>query len=89
MKPVKGIVSHGNKELRVTACNSCPTNSGASAVLVMSEKKALELGLEPLARIIGWGNGGVKQYIIGMGSVPAILLHSSPPWQRWWDFEWR
>jgi len=46
-------------------------HSSASAILVMSEKKALQLGLEPLARIIGWGNGSVKQQIMGMGPVPA------------------
>jgi acetyl-CoA acetyltransferase family protein len=69
--PVKGIVSFGNKELRITAGNSCPTNTGAAAILLMSEETALKLGLEPLARVIGWGNGGVKQQIMGMGPVPA------------------
>jgi len=38
----------------------------------MSEEMALKLRLEPLARIIGWGNGGVKQQIMGMGPVVAI-----------------
>jgi acetyl-CoA acetyltransferase len=37
----------------------------------MSEKMALELGLEPLARIVGMGVAGVKQVIMGMGPVPA------------------
>lgn len=69
LPPVKGIVSFGNKELKITAGNSCPTNSGATATLLMSEKKALELGLEPLARVIGWGNGGVKQQIMGLGPI--------------------
>lgn len=71
LKPVGGIVSHGGQELRITAGNSCPTNSGVAVLLVMSEEKAIELGLEPLARIIGWGNGGVKQQIMGMGPVVA------------------
>ncbi|MBW2092240.1 MAG: thiolase family protein [Deltaproteobacteria bacterium] len=71
LPPVKGIVSYGNQELKITAGNSCPTNTGVAVVLLMSEKKALKLGLEPLARIIGWGNGGVKQQIMGMGPVPA------------------
>ena len=35
----------------------------------MSEEKAIKLGLEPLARIIAFGNGGVKQQIMGMGPV--------------------
>lgn len=69
LKTVGGIVSYDNQELRITAGNSCPTNSGVSTVLLMAEEKALELGLEPLARMIGWGNGGVKQQIMGLGPV--------------------
>jgi len=71
LNPVRGIVSHGGQELRITAGNSCPTNTGVTVLLVMSEEKALELGLEPLARMIGWGNGGVKQQIMGLGPVVA------------------
>jgi acetyl-CoA acetyltransferase family protein len=69
LSPVRGIVSYGGQELRITPGNSCPTNSGASAALLMSEEMALKLHLEPLARIIGWGNGGVKQQIMGIGPV--------------------
>ncbi|MBW1814815.1 MAG: hypothetical protein JRJ39_14435, partial [Deltaproteobacteria bacterium] len=61
------------QELRITAGNSCPTNSGISVVLLMAEEKALKLGLEPLARIIGWGNAGVKQCLMGIGPVPSIV----------------
>jgi acetyl-CoA acyltransferase len=68
---VKGIKSFGDKELRVTAGNSCPTNDGVAACLLMSEKKALALGLTPIARIIGLGVGGVKPQIMGMGPVVA------------------
>jgi len=71
LPPVKGLVSPTGQELRITAGNSCPTNDGISAVLIMSEKKALELGLEPLARIIGFGIAGVKPQIMGLGPVPA------------------
>ncbi len=66
---VKGIQSFGGKELRITAGNSCPTNDGVSAALLMSEKKALALGLTPLARIVGIGVGGVKPQIMGVGPV--------------------
>jgi len=69
LKPIKSIVSYGGKEVAITAGNSCPTNSGASAILVMSEEKAIKLGLEPLARILGWSFGGVKQQIMGVGPV--------------------
>jgi acetyl-CoA acetyltransferase len=57
LQPVKGIVSYGNSELRITAGNSCPTNDGVSAAILMSEKKAKELGLEPLARSEASGDG--------------------------------
>ena len=67
---VKGLVSYGNQELRITAGNACPTNDGASAVLLMSETKALALGLTPLARVVGLGVGGVKPQVMGLG--PAV-----------------
>jgi acetyl-CoA C-acetyltransferase len=68
---IRGLVSHGNKELIITAGNSCPTNDGVTAALLMNEKKAAELGLEPLARIVGMGVGGVKPQVMGLGPVPA------------------
>ena len=66
---VKGIQSWGNKELMITAGNSCPTNTGTTAILIMAEEMALKLGIEYLARVIGWGNGGVKQQLMGIGPV--------------------
>jgi acetyl-CoA acetyltransferase family protein len=66
---IKGLTSFGNQELRITAGNSCPTNDGASAVLLMSEKKARSLGLTPLARVVGFGVGGVKPQVMGIGPV--------------------
>jgi acetyl-CoA acetyltransferase family protein len=71
LKPVAGIQSYGNKELVITAGNSCPTNDGISAALLMSEEMALRLGLSPLARIIGFGIAGVKPQVMGLGPVPA------------------
>ncbi|KAA0240042.1 thiolase family protein [bacterium] len=68
---VKGVVSPRGEELRITAGNSCPTNDGFSAALLMSEKKALELGLEPLARIVGYGVAGVKPQVMGLGPIPS------------------
>jgi acetyl-CoA acetyltransferase family protein len=68
---VKGIVSPTGSELRITAGNSCPTNDGISAAIIMSEKKALELGLEPLARIVGFGIAGVKPQVMGLGPIPS------------------
>ncbi len=71
LNPVKGIVSFGGQEIRITAGNSCPTNDGISAALLMSEEKARELGLQPLARIIGMGVAGVKPQVMGLGPIPS------------------
>jgi acetyl-CoA C-acetyltransferase len=69
LPPIKGLVSFGEKELVITAGNSCPTNDGVSAALLMAEEKALELGIEPLARIAGIGVGGVKPQLMGIGPI--------------------
>ena len=71
LKIVNGIQSYGEQELIITAGNSCPTNDGASAALLMNEERAKELGLKPLARIVGFGVGGVKPQLMGLGPVPA------------------
>jgi acetyl-CoA C-acetyltransferase len=56
----------------VTAGNSCPLNDGAAAVLVMSEDKARDLGLEPKARIIASTVAAIRPEIMGLGPIPAI-----------------
>ncbi len=71
LQPVKGIVSPTGAELRITAGNSCPTNDGITAAIIMSEERARELGLEPLARIIGYGVSGVKPQVMGLGPIPS------------------
>ena len=71
LPPVKGVVSFGEKEIVVTAGNSCPTNDGVSAALLMSEDQARKLGLNPIARIVGMGVGGVKPQLMGIGPIPA------------------
>ncbi len=55
----------------VTAGNSSGLNDGAAALLLMSDAKAKELGLTPLARIISSAAAGVPPRIMGMGPVPA------------------
>lgn len=55
----------------VTAGNSSPMNDGASAVVLMSKSRALELGVEPLAKVIGFASQGVDPNIMGIGPVPA------------------
>jgi acetyl-CoA C-acetyltransferase len=56
----------------VTAGNSCPLNDGAAAVLVMSDEKTRELGLEPKARIIASTVAAIRPEIMGLGPIPAI-----------------
>ena len=57
---------------KVTAGNSCPLNDGAAAVVVMSEKRASELGVRPLARIIASSVSGVEPEIMGVGPIGAV-----------------
>ncbi len=71
LKAVGGIKSYGDKELVITAGNSCPTNDGITAALLMSEDRARELKLEPLARIVGMGVAGVKPQVMGLGPIPS------------------
>ena len=56
----------------VTAGNACPLNDGAAAVVVMSDTKARELGIEPLARIVSTGVSALSPEIMGLGPVPAV-----------------
>src|SRR4249920_2114863 len=56
---------------RVTAGNCCPLNDGAAAVIVMSDTKARELGITPLARIISTGVSALSPEIMGLGPVEA------------------
>ncbi|MES9940213.1 MAG: acetyl-CoA C-acetyltransferase [Candidatus Thiodiazotropha sp. 6PLUC2] len=60
-----------SKEGTVTAGNASGLNDGAAAVLVMSESKAQELGLTPLARIVAFSSAGVDPAIMGTGPIPA------------------
>ncbi len=56
----------------VTAGNACPLNDGAAAVVVMSDTRARELGITPLARIVASGVSGLNPEIMGLGPVDAI-----------------
>jgi acetyl-CoA C-acetyltransferase len=55
----------------VTAGNCCPLNAGAAAVVVMSDMKAAELGVTPLARVVSTGVTGLSPEIMGLGPVEA------------------
>ncbi len=55
----------------VTAGNACPLNDGAAAVLVMSDRRAERLGVEPLARIVSSGVSALHPEIMGLGPIEA------------------
>jgi acetyl-CoA C-acetyltransferase len=77
--PRAGVTIEAASELKpvfrpdgvVTAGNCCPLNDGAAAVVIMSDTKAAELGLTPLARIVSTGVSGLSPEIMGLGPVEA------------------
>ena len=56
---------------RVTAANASGLNDGAAAIIVASGETVEKYGLKPMAKLIGWGQGGVDPKIMGVGPVPA------------------
>jgi acetyl-CoA C-acetyltransferase len=77
--PKAGVTADGLAKLRpafdregtVTAGNASGINDGAAAVLVMSEDKAKELGLTPMATIVSYASAGVDPAIMGTGPIPS------------------
>ncbi|SDE59202.1 acetyl-CoA C-acetyltransferase [Rhodococcus tukisamuensis] len=55
----------------VTAGNACPLNDGAAALVIMSDRRAAELGLTPLARVVSTAVSGLSPEIMGLGPVEA------------------
>ncbi|MCK0439850.1 acetyl-CoA C-acetyltransferase [Gordonia alkaliphila] len=56
----------------ITAGNACPLNDGAAALMIMSDTKAKELGLTPLARIVATAATGLSPEIMGLGPIEAV-----------------
>jgi acetyl-CoA C-acetyltransferase len=77
--PRAGVTIEGVSQLKpvfrpdgtVTAGNCCPLNDGAAAVVIMSDTKAKQLGLTPLARIVSTGVSGLSPEIMGLGPIEA------------------
>jgi len=71
MEGVAGLKPVFRPDGRITAGNCCPLNDGAAAVVVMSDTKAAELGIAPLARIVSTGLTALSPEIMGLGPVEA------------------
>jgi len=71
MEGVAGLKPVFRADGTVTAANCCPLNDGAAAVMVMSETKAAELGITPLARVVATGVSALSPEIMGLGPVEA------------------
>ncbi|WP_236243553.1 acetyl-CoA C-acetyltransferase [Streptomyces sp. CC228A] len=71
LEGVQGLKPVFRPDGRVTAGNCCPLNDGAAALVVMSDTKARELGLTPLARVVSTGVSALSPEIMGYGPVEA------------------
>src|SRR6059058_4891369 len=71
LEGVSGLKPVFRPDGRVTAGNCCALNDGAAALVVMSDTKARELGLTPLARIVSTGVTGLSPEMMGLGPVEA------------------
>ncbi|MEU6276284.1 acetyl-CoA C-acetyltransferase [Streptomyces populi] len=71
LEAVQGLKPVFRPDGLVTAGNCCPLNDGAAALVIMSDTKARELGLTPLARIVSTGVTGLSPEIMGLGPVEA------------------
>jgi acetyl-CoA C-acetyltransferase len=77
--PRPGVTVEGVSSLKpvfrpngtVTAGNCCPLNDGAAAVVIMSDAKARELGITPLARVVSTGVSGLSPELMGLGPIEA------------------
>jgi acetyl-CoA C-acetyltransferase len=71
LEGVQGLNPVFRENGTITAGNCCPLNDGAAAVVVMSDRRARELGLTPLARVVATGVSALSPEIMGLGPVEA------------------
>lgn len=71
MEGVSGLQPVFRTDGTVTAGNACPLNDGAAALVVMSDNRAAELGLAPLARVVSTGVSALSPELMGMGPVES------------------
>lgn len=72
LEGLAGLAPVFREDGRITAGNACALNDGAAALVVMSDVKAKELGLTPLARVVSTAATGLSAEIMGLGPVGAI-----------------
>lgn len=60
------------KDGTITVGNACGRNDGAAVVLMMSGRKVKELGIKPMAKVIGYSTAGVDPRVMGIGPIPAV-----------------
>lgn len=71
LEGISGMKPAFIKEGTVTAANASGINDGAACLIVMSEEKAKELGIEPMAKIVSYASAGVDPKIMGTGPIPS------------------
>ena len=74
LESISGLKSVFRENGTVTAGNCCPLSDGAAAVIIMSDTKARDLGLTPLARVVATGVTALSPEIMGIGPVDASRL---------------
>lgn len=72
VESLAGLKAVFKKDGTVTAGNASGINDGAAAVVLASGKAVKELGLKPMAKILGWGHAGVEPGVMGLGPVKAV-----------------
>jgi acetyl-CoA C-acetyltransferase len=71
VEKLSGLKPVFREDGRVTAGNACPLNDGAAAVVIMSDRRAKELGIPPLARILSTGLSALRPEVMGLGPVDS------------------
>jgi acetyl-CoA C-acetyltransferase len=71
LESVSGLKTVFRENGTITAGNCCPLNDGAAALVIMSDDKARDLGLTPLARVVATGVSGLSPELMGLGPVEA------------------
>ncbi|WP_067733623.1 beta-ketothiolase BktB [Novosphingobium naphthalenivorans] len=72
LESMAGLKAVFKKDGSVTAGNASGLNDGAGAVVLASGKAVAEQGLKPMAKILGWGHGGVEPSVMGLGPIKAV-----------------